>query len=176
MEKITNNIEYQGLLRRYHGLKEEMNNLDKDRSLFEFAIILDSGTEIHPDYNNVLSNYRHEKHKTLEQLLDICAPVENPDLKNRTDIVSQTCGFSKWGFYFLCMFPGYGKLKELLMSQPIPYYENKRDYFKEPLRKELWSEKEIFFSWLKSSCESDQYQLREASFDFCFTGEKYLLE
>ena len=177
MKEFKNNIEYKRLLQRYRELKTE--NLQNNRDLFEFAITLDSGTEIHPVYSSAYYKNIEEKHKTLEQLLDICLPVENSELKDITDIVSRICSFSKWGLYFFCMNSVNGDFKDLLLSKPLSYYKNKDDYFKSSELKKLRAEEKLpfIFEWLKKSFRyKDEYKLRKAAEDSCFYGEKYLLE
>ena len=177
MKELMNSIEYKRLLQRYHELKNESENLQNNRDLFVNAVTLDSGTVIYPDYSNVYYNIIEEKHKTLEQLLDICLPVENTELKNITDIVSQICYFSKWGLYFFCMNPVNSDFKELLTSKPFLYYKDKEDYFKSLESNKIRAEEKLpfIFNWLKNSFRyKDEYELRGAVKDYCFYGEKYL--
>jgi hypothetical protein len=167
--------EYQKLLQKYHELKEKLHNLENDRTLFEHEIILDSGTAIYPSFSSEFFNCRNEKHKILEQLLDICAPIENNELKKITDIVSYICEFSKWGLYFLCLFNGNRDLKEHLLSKNIFYYENKKERLKRPLPKGMYEERNEFLKWLLNSCNfKDEFDLRKTAFSFCFDGEEYI--
>ena len=68
MKESGSNPEYQELLQRYHELKEKIENLGNDRTLFEHEIILDSGTVIHPSYTSAFFRCKEEKNKILEQL------------------------------------------------------------------------------------------------------------
>ena len=66
--ELESNLDYQKLLQKYHDLNEKMENLDNDRSLFEFEIILDSGTTIYPNRSSAYFKLKDEIHNTLEQI------------------------------------------------------------------------------------------------------------
>ena len=177
MKEFMNNIEYKRLLQKYNELKNI--DLQNNTNLFEFSITLDSGTVIHPNYSSAYYSNIDEKHKTLEQLLDICLPIEDAELKDITDIISRICSFSKWGLYFFCMIPVNRDFKDILKSKPLSYYKNKEDSLKSPESKKLRAEEKLpfIFEWMKNSFRyKDEYALRKVAKDSCFYGEKYLLE
>ena len=154
MEELNNNHEYQQLLKKYHELKEEMEHLNEDRTLFEFEIILDSGSIIHPNFTSASFHLKNEIDKTYKQLLDSLVPLENIEIKSRTDIISKIYSFPSWGLYLFCIFPENNDFKELLMSKPLSFYQNIKEKcdFKPPITKEKESERNDFFIWLTSSC------------------------
>jgi hypothetical protein len=71
MKEPKDNPTYQKLLQRYHELQEEMDNLENNRELFKFEIILDSGTVIYPDYKSAYYRYKGEIEKIREHLKNI---------------------------------------------------------------------------------------------------------
>jgi predicted nuclease with TOPRIM domain len=77
MEELENNQEYQKLLQRYNELKEKIDNLENDRTLFEHEIILDSGTTIYPSLTSAYFRYNGEKQVINKQLSDIRASIKN---------------------------------------------------------------------------------------------------
>ena len=176
MKKFEDNPKYKELLQKYKEIKEKMNNLENDKSLFENAIILDSGTTIYPSFSSMVSTCKDEKRKILEALLDICAPIEDTELKNRTDIISEYFSFSKWGLYFFCMHSGNKDFKEHLLVQSISYYRNELDCYNQLISEEKNDKRKSFYSNItpNSYRYKDEYELRKAVSENYLNGEKYI--